>query len=89
MLHFPLAGAGTGIYVDALAKSLQQKGHQVNVLCCDHTRPEKPYPVEAVLFSDGRNRKFDLDFDFPVFASHPLGNGKKFGELNDKQRKDY
>jgi glycosyltransferase involved in cell wall biosynthesis len=89
MMHFPLAGAGTGIYVDTLAKSLDQKGRQVRVLCSGHCLPSKPYPVEAVLFSNGENKKFDLDFDIPVFASHPLSKGKKFGQLSKIQRQAY
>ncbi len=89
MMHFPLAGAGTGIYVDTLAKSLDRKGRQVRVLCSGHCPPSKPYSVEAVLFSNGENNKFDLDFDIPVFASHPLSKGKKFGELSKTQRQAY
>ena len=89
MMHFPLEGAGTGIYVDSLAKSLDQKGRQVKVLCSGHCTPSKPYPVEAVLFNNGENKKYDLDFDFPVFASHPLSKGKKFGELSKTQRQAY
>lgn len=89
MMHFPLAGAGTGIYVDTLAKSLVQKGRQVKVLCSDHRPPDKPYPVEAVLFSNGDNESFDLDFDIPVFASHSLSRGKKFGQLSETQRLAY
>ncbi len=89
MMHFPLEGAGTGIYVDSLAKSLAKEGHQVKVLCSGHSLPTKPYPVEAVLFSNGENKKFDLDFDIPVFASHPLSKGKKFGELSKTQRQAY
>jgi glycosyltransferase involved in cell wall biosynthesis len=89
MMHFPLAGAGTGIYVDTLAKSLLQKDRQVKVLCSDHHQPDKPYPVEAVLFSNGDNKKFDLDFDIPVFASHSLSRGKKFGRLSETQRQAY
>jgi len=88
-MHFPLEGAGTGIYVDSLAGSLIKKGHQVRVLCSNHCLPSKPYPVEAVLFSNGENERFDLDFDFPVFASHPLSKGKKFGELSKTQRQAY
>ncbi|MHC4693193.1 MAG: glycosyltransferase family 4 protein [Planctomycetota bacterium] len=89
MMHFPLAGAGTGIYVDTLAKSLVQKDRQVRVLCSDHHPPDKPYPVEAILFSNGDNKKFDLDFDIPVFASHSLSRGKKFGRLSENQRQAY
>jgi glycosyltransferase involved in cell wall biosynthesis len=89
MMHFPLEGAGTGIYVDSLAKSLINKGHQVKVLSSGHRLPAKPYPVEAVLFSNGENKEFDLDFDFPVFAFHPLSKGKKFGDLSKTQRQAY
>jgi len=89
MMHFPLAGAGTGISVDNLANSLTKGGHQVRVLCSDHYVPSKAYPVEAVLFSNGENERFDLDFDFPVFASHPLSKGNKFGELTKTQRQAY
>jgi glycosyltransferase involved in cell wall biosynthesis len=89
MMHFPLEGAGTGIYVDSLANSLINKGHQVKVLCSGHCLPDKSYPVDMVLFNNGGNEEFDLDFDFPVFASHPLSKGKKFGDLSETQRQDY
>jgi len=89
MLHFPLKGAGTGIYVDNLALSLIKREHEVRVLCSDHYIPKKEYYAEAVLFNNGEDEKYDLDFDFPVFASHPLSKGKKFGELNQAQRKTY
>ena len=89
MMHFPLKGAGTGIYVDTLARSLIKRGHEVRVLCCDHHVPNKEYYAEAVLFNKGDSEKYDLGFDFPVFASHPLSKGKKFGELNHDQRKAY
>ena len=89
MMHFPLKGAGTGIYVDTLARSLIKRGHEVRVLCCDHHVPNKEYYAEAVLFNKGDSEKYDLGFDFPVFASHPLSKGKKFGELNQDQRKAY
>lgn len=89
MMHFPLKGAGTGIYVDTLARSLIKRGHEVRVLCSDHHAPKKEYYAEAVLFNKGDSEKYDLGFDFPVFASHPLSKGKKFGELNQDQRKAY
>ena len=89
MMHFPLKGAGTGIYVDALARSLIKRGHEVRVLCSDHHVPNKQYYVEAILFNNGENEKYDLDFDFPVFASHPMSKGKKFGELNQDQKEAY
>jgi glycosyltransferase involved in cell wall biosynthesis len=89
MMHFPLEGAGTGIYVDSLANSLINKGHQVKVLSSGHFLPDKSYPVETVLFNNGENKEFDLDFDFPVFASHPLSKGERFGDLSETQRQAY
>jgi glycosyltransferase involved in cell wall biosynthesis len=89
MMHFPLAGAGTGIYVDSLANSLVKKEHNVRVLCSGHRLPDKSYPVDAVLLNNGENKQFDLDFDFPVFASHSLSKGKKFGELSVAERQAY
>jgi glycosyltransferase involved in cell wall biosynthesis len=89
MMHFPLKGAGTGIYVDALAGSLIKRSHEVRVLCCDHHVPNKQYHAEAILFNNGENKKYDLDFDFPVFASHPMSKGKKFGDLNQDQKEAY
>jgi glycosyltransferase involved in cell wall biosynthesis len=89
MLHFPLRGAGTGIFVDNLTKYLIKRGNEIKVLCCDHYLPRKEYPVEAVLFSNGKNQTFDLDFDFPVFASHPLSQGSTFGELSRAQFQAY
>lgn len=89
MLHFPLEGAGTGIYVDYLTRFLIGKGHELKVLCTYNNTPSKSYPVEAVLFNNGSNSRFDLDFDIPVFASHPLSKGNVFGDLTDTQRGAY
>jgi hypothetical protein len=36
------------------------------------------FPAAAVLFYNGQNETFDLDFDFPVFASHPSSEGQEF-----------
>ncbi len=89
MLHFPLKGAGTGVYVDNLTRFLMKRGHQLKVLCCDHYPPKKEYPVETILFKNDNNKTFELDFDFPVLASHPLSKGSTFGELSKSQRQAY
>ena len=89
MMHFPLMGAGTGIYVDTLTTALIKGGDDVHVLCSHHELPKKNYPVDAVLFNNGKNSKYDVNFDFPVFASHPLSKGKQFGELNKQERKEF
>lgn len=89
MLHFPLQGAGTGIYADSLCRSLMERGYQVKALCAGHFPEKRDYPVRTILFNDGRNGKFDLDFDIPVFASHPLSRGPTFGELAPAQERAY
>ena len=89
MLIFPLRGSGSGIYVDNLTKFLIRRDHQVKALCCEHYPPEKMYPVEAILFSDGENERFDLDFNFPAFTTHPLSRRTTFGNLTGAQRRAY
>jgi glycosyltransferase involved in cell wall biosynthesis len=89
MLIFPLQGSGSGAYVDRLATFLVRRGHTVSVLCCDHQLPHKEYPVEAILFANGRNSGFDLDFNFPAFTSHPLSTTTTFGTLTAAQQKAY
>lgn len=89
MLHFPLKGAGTGVYVDNLTRFLIKRDHQLKVLCCDHYLPRKEYPVETILFKSDNNKIFELDFDIPVLASHPLSKGCTFGELPKSQRQAY
>src|SRR5262245_10633655 len=89
MLIFPLQGSGSGVYADRLAASLVRRGHTVSVLCCDHQRPQREYPVEAILFANGRNDAADLDFNFPAFTSHPLSQTTTFGTLTAAQREAY
>ena len=92
-LLFPLRGSGSGIYVDKLAQFLAKKGHQVNVLCSDHDPLEKvddrEYPVETILFNNGENENYDLDFNFPTFTTHPLSRETTFGSLSSAQRQAY
>jgi glycosyltransferase involved in cell wall biosynthesis len=89
MLIFPLQGSGSGVYADRLAASLMRRGHSVSVLCCDHQLPQREYPVEAILFANGRNDAADLDFNFPAFTSHPLSTSTTFGTLTATQREAY
>jgi D-inositol-3-phosphate glycosyltransferase len=89
MLIFPLRGSGSGVYADKLTEFLFMRGNQVKVLCCDHYPPNKAYPVEAILFSNGKNKVFDLDFNFPAFTTHPLSRETTFGTLTDDQKQAY
>jgi len=89
MMHFPLRGAGTGVYVDMLTKELIKNGDEVSVLCASHTKVDRSYPVTSVLFNNEENANYDVGFDFPVFASHPVSKGKQFADLTDEERKSY
>lgn len=88
VLHFPLEGAGTGVYVDNLANSLEKKGHSVSVVHADYKDPLKSYATSPVLFNNGQNQS-DLTFMFPVFQSHPMSSGITFGDLGPQQLEDY
>jgi glycosyltransferase involved in cell wall biosynthesis len=89
MLHFPLRGAGAGIYADLLARGLIRRGHSASVLCTDHLRLAREYPVETILFADERNADAELAFDIPVFQSHPVSKGTTFGGLTGIEREEY
>ena len=89
LVIFPLQGSGSGVYVDKLAEFLRRRGRQVQVLCSDHYPPHRAYPVEAVLFSNGQNQQFDLDFNFPAFTTHPVSRETTFGTLTQAQRQAY
>src|SRR3954470_5811811 len=89
MLLFPLHGCGSGVYAERLAASLMSRGHQVKMLCCDHYPAQKQYPCETILFNNGKNSVFDLDFNFPAFTSHPSSIKTTFGSLTADQRQAY
>ncbi len=89
MMHFPLRGAGTGVYVDLLTKELIKNRDEVTVLCAAHQKVERSYPVTAVLFENEDNKAADVAFDFPVFASHPVSKGKQFSALTKQERLEY
>ncbi len=59
------------------------------MLCTDHHPPVKSYPVEAILFNNGENQAFDLDFNFPAFTSHPLSRETTFGNMTEAQKRAY
>jgi glycosyltransferase involved in cell wall biosynthesis len=77
------------VYVDNLARFLAQRGHQVRVLCCDNYPRQRDFQVESILFSDGENEVYDLDFNFPAFTSHPQSRETTFGSLTSAQRQVY
>ena len=86
LLHFPLHGAGAGVYARTLAEHLRARGDDVRALRAARTPADDPFPGEAVLFG---GPCADLEFDFPVFISHPCSGGPTFGELSADQRARY
>ena len=83
--HFPLDGSGSGTYTLNLAKELANAGHEVLVLVPEHTTViSYPFPVWTLIFSNGKNTNFDLDFNFPCFTTHPRSNVTFFA-LTDQQ----
>ena len=98
ILLFPLQGSGSGSYADRLAEFEQTRGHTVEVLCCDHAVPRRRYETAALVFAHdmarsaedgGLNAKYDLNFNFPAFTTHPLSTSSTFGSLRDDQREEY
>jgi glycosyltransferase involved in cell wall biosynthesis len=90
MVIFPLRGSGSGVYTDNLSRQLTRRGHAVKALCVDHSPPrDRPYPVEALLFNNGQNSGYDLDFNFPAFTSHPLSPARTFGNLTGAEKQAY
>lgn len=92
VLLFPLQGSGSGAYVDRLAAVEQARGHTVKVLCCDHSVPQRSYETAALVFKGEAGAaalEADLDFNFPVFTTHPLSPTTTFGSLSETQRAAY
>ena len=87
--HFPLQGSGSGIFTMNVAKELVYAGHDVLVIVPDHAKVEDyPFPIRTMIFSDGENDAYDLDFNFPCFTTHPRST-TTFYELTDAQFKAY
>lgn len=86
--HFPLEGSGSGIYTKNIAKKLHDEGHEVLLIVPDHYKVKADYKVKTILFKNQENEKYDLDFNFPCFTTHPRSNNT-FYNLSDKQMKDY
>jgi len=87
--HFPLIGSGSGTYTLNVAKGLVKLGHNVLVLVPEHTFIDGyPFPVETLIFNNGKGTNFDLPFNFPCFTTHPRSN-VTFYELDDWQIHTY
>ncbi|MBP2027343.1 glycosyltransferase involved in cell wall biosynthesis [Acetoanaerobium pronyense] len=86
--HFPLEGSGSGIYTKNIAKKLHDEGHEVLLIVPDHYEVKADYKVKTILFKNEENEKYDLDFNFPCFTTHPRSN-KTFYNLTDEEMKKY
>lgn len=87
--HFPLEGSGSGTYTKSVAAGLSRMGHDVKVIFPEHE--EKKYDEflsRAILFNNGSNSNYEIEFNFPCFITHPKSN-IKFSELNNEQMWKY
>lgn len=87
--HFPLQGSGSGIYTMNVAREIVNAGHEVLAIVPEHHEVEGyPFPVKAIIFSNGENKNPHLDFNFPCFTTHPRSS-TTFYELTDSQVEEY
>ena len=87
--HFPLEGSGSGVYTHNLAKELSDMGHEVRAIFPEHTNVEyEGFISRIILFNNGYNEEYDLDFNFPCFTSHPRSNNT-FYKLSKNQIYQY
>jgi len=87
--HFPLEGSGSGVYTKNLAKALVSFGHEVKIIYPEHEQKEyEGFESRIILFKGPFTTKYDLDFNFPCFTSHPRSNTTYY-ELSDMQMKQY
>lgn len=87
--HFPLEGSGSGVYTKNLAKALARKGHDVKVIFPEHYDVQcEDFQSRVILFSNLANTKYDLDFNFPCFTSHPRSTTTYY-ELTGHQIDSY
>lgn len=89
--HFPLVGSGSGIYVMNIAKSLEQKGHQVCIIMPENTTEImkiKNVKIHPVYFTREETIEGQLSFNFPCMDPHPRSNFL-FNNMTEEQVKQY
>lgn len=88
--HFPLQGSGSGVYTTNIARILTKLGHEVMFIIPGHTPIKKDYfQTRSIIFNNGKNRDYQLDFNFPCFTTHPQSNKTTFYDLTDQQIEAY
>ncbi len=87
--HVPLIGSTSGTNTLNLALHLHALGHSVTVLTPEHGIDSGyPFEVRNLIFSNGTNAEYDVDFNFPCFTPHPRSE-TTFYELTDDQVGEY
>lgn len=89
--HFPLSGSGSGVYVDNIAKSLVQRGHQVCIIMPENTTEiahSDNIKIHPVFFKREEIIDGQLDFNFPCMDPHPRSNFL-FDNMTDSQINQY
>lgn len=87
--HFPLEGSGSGIYTKNLAIGLNKAGHEVSVIFPEHSEYKlKGIRTKEIIFNNGSNNDWIIDFNFPCFTTHPKSN-YTFYEMDQGKLNDY
>lgn len=89
--HFPLVGSGSGVYVMNIAKSLEQKGHEVCIIMPENTTQIMNIDnvkIHPVFFKREEEIEGQLDFNFPCMDPHPRSN-LLFNNMTELQIKLY
>lgn len=87
--HFPLEGSGSGIYTKNLARELSEGGNKVTVIYPEHENKEyKGFKSRIIKFNNGKNKDYDLDFNFPCFTTHPKSNNTYYN-LSEEEIEEY
>lgn len=89
--HFPLVGSGSGVYVMNIAKSLEQKGHEVCIIMPENTTEISKIDnvkIHPVFFKREEIIEGQLDFNFPCMDPHPRSNFL-FNNMTELQIKQY
>ncbi len=89
--HFPLQGSGSGVYVANIAKSLEQKGHELCIIMPENTTEIidiDNVKIHPVFFKREEIIEGQLDFNFPCMDPHPRSSFL-FDEMTEEQIKQY
>ena len=64
---------------------LNKMGHDVKVIFPENYRiAEDRFQTHEIIFSNGKNKEFDIPFNFPCFTSHPRSNNTFYKLNNDE-----